>query len=276
MARFVSHRKAAERIERMKQKTDIVSDNRPAPTECWERSGDAIVDVGNGRTASDFIAALKNQSAAAWLAVKRIVVNPVLNEKSIKAIIREKKFEDDEVFGIFLERMMAKGKLDELREPDKVVSFMQQCVRNQVKSYVSEKAKIRDGRLVLEGEFAKPTKLDTKEQINPIDAVPEDEAVVAARNNRLMEDEKEIVRRCFEEFWRKYPKRAYVVALRNSGLSDHEINEIVAVGTDNYVTKLVQRGHEDLAAQILAKTKNILLPGVSQRYVERQRRCIHV
>ena len=98
MARFVLDRQAAERIELMKQKTDITPENRPAPTERWERSGDAIVDVGNSRTALDFVAALKNQSAAAWVAVKTIIVNPVLNEKNIKAIIREKRFEEDEVF----------------------------------------------------------------------------------------------------------------------------------------------------------------------------------
>lgn len=42
----------------MKKETHI--DDRPAPTECWERRGDAIVDVGNGWTALDFVAALKN------------------------------------------------------------------------------------------------------------------------------------------------------------------------------------------------------------------------
>ena len=64
----------------------------------WTKIGEAIVDIDNGWTALDFVAALKNQSAAAWVAVKAIIVNPVLNEKSIKAIIREKRFEEDEVF----------------------------------------------------------------------------------------------------------------------------------------------------------------------------------
>ena len=84
----------------MKQtkQTGTATEKQHAPTECWERNGDAIVDVGNSRTALDFVAALKNQSAAAWVAVKTIIVNPVLNEKNIKAIIREKKFEEDEVF----------------------------------------------------------------------------------------------------------------------------------------------------------------------------------
>ena len=84
----------------MKQtkQTGTATEKQHAPTECWERNGDAIVDVGNSRTALDFVAALKNQSAAAWVVVKTIIVNPVLNEKNIKAIIREKKFEEDEVF----------------------------------------------------------------------------------------------------------------------------------------------------------------------------------
>ena len=82
----------------MKTETDIAIEKQSAQTECWERKGDAIVDVGNSRTALDFVAALKNQSAAAWVAVNTIIVNPVLNEKNIKAIIREKRFEEDEVF----------------------------------------------------------------------------------------------------------------------------------------------------------------------------------
>lgn len=266
--------RGAERIERMKEEeTDIVSENRPAPTESWERSGDAIVDVGNGRTASDFIVALKNQSAAAWSAVKRIVVNPVLNEKSIKAIIREKKFEEDEVFGIFLERMMAKGKLDELREPDKVVSFMQQCIRNQVKSCVSEKAKIRDGRLVFEGELANPAKPDTKEQVNPIDAIPEDEAIVAARDSRLQDDEKAIVRECFGTFWESHPRHSYVLYLRNMGLSDREIKELIGVKTDNNVSQLARRGGKILAGQITAK--KIPLPGMKAATPVRKRGFRH-
>ena len=82
----------------MKQRKDIVEPSLSAPAECWERSGDALIDKANGFSPVDFVAALKNQSAAAWVAVKTIIVNPVLNEKNIKAIIREKRFEEDEVF----------------------------------------------------------------------------------------------------------------------------------------------------------------------------------
>ena len=274
MARFVLDRQAAERIELMKQKTDITPENRPAPTERWERSGDAIVDVGNSRTALDFVAALKNQSAAAWVAVKTIIVNPVLNEKNIKAIIREKRFEEDEVFGIFLERMIAKGKLDELRDADKVVSFMQQCVRNQVKSCISEKAKKRAERLVLlEDCLSASCDADTKEKINQIDIIPEDETKVAARSNRLMDDEKAIVRKCFVDFWRKHPRHAYVLNLRNMGLSDREIKELIGVKTDNNVTQLARRGGKILATQISAK--KIPLPGMKLATSARKRGCNH-
>lgn len=266
----MSDRKAVERIERMKQKTDIVSEHRPAPTECWERSGDAIVDVGNGRTASDFIVALKNQSAAAWLAVKRIVVNPVLDEKNIKTLIREKKFETDEIFGIFIERMIAKGKLDELREADKLVPFMQQCIRNQVTKCTTKKARLRDGKTVyIEDIYSNPTDINTKEGTNPIDKIPEDEEKVAARNGRLMEDEKAVVRRCFVMFWRNHPRHAYVLNLRNMGLSDREIKDLIGVKTDNNVTQLARRGGKILANQITAK--KIPLPGMKLATSARKR-----
>lgn len=45
--------------------------NAAVPTECWERSGDAIVDVGNGRTASDFIIAVKTGAATAEETAKK-------------------------------------------------------------------------------------------------------------------------------------------------------------------------------------------------------------
>lgn len=258
----------------MKAKADIAIEKQHAPTECWERKGDAIVDVGNNRTALDFVAALKNLSAAAWVAVKTIIVNPVLNEKNIKTIIRERKFEEDEVFGIFLERMIAKGKLDELRDADKVVSFMQQCVRNQVKSCISEKAKKRAERLVLlEDCLPVSCNADTKEKVNPIDTIPEDETKVAARSIRLMEDEKAIVRRCFVEFWRKHPRHAYVLNLRNIGLSDREIKELIGVKTDNNVTQLARRGGKFLAEQITAK--KVLLPGMKAATPVRKRGFSH-
>ena len=244
------------------EETDIAPKNRPASTECWKRVGDAIVDVGNGRTASDFVAALKNQSSAAWVAVKTLIVDPVLNEKNIKAIIREKKFDEDEVFGIFLERMIAKGKLDELRESNKLVQFMSQCLRNQITWYTTKKAKRQAARTVyIEDYFATPPCTSTAQDFNPIDKIPEDEDKVATRNNRLMEDEKAVVRRCFEEFWRKHPRHAYVLNLRNIGLSDREIKELVGVKTDNNVTQLARRGGKILATQITAK--KIPLPGMT-------------
>lgn len=236
----------------------------------WTKIGEAIVDIDNGWTALDFVAALKNQSATAWVAVKTSIVNPVLNEKNIKAIIREKRFEEDEVFGIFLERMIAKGKLDELRDADKVVSFMQQCVRNQVKSCISEKAKKRAERLVLlEDYLTASCNADTKEKTNPIDTIPEDETKVATRSNQLMDDEKAIVRRCFVEFWRKHPRHAYVLNLRNMGLSDKEIKELIGERTDNNVTQLARRGGKILAGQITAK--KIPLPGMTLATSARKR-----
>ena len=254
----------------MRQRNKATDGDCFAPKECWERCGDAVVDKANGFSPVDFVAALKNQSAAAWVAVKTIIVNPVLNEKNIKAIIREKRFEEDEVFGIFLERMIAKGKLDELRDADKVVSFMQQCVRNQVKSCISEKAKKRADRLVLlEDCLPASCNADTKEKINPIDTIPEDETKVAARRNRLMEDEKAIVRRCFVEFWRKHPRHAYVLNLRNMGLSDKEIKELIGERTDNNVTQLARRGGKILADQITAQ--KIPLPGMTLAAPERKK-----
>ena len=255
-------RVAEEQTEPMKQNTYIAPKNHLAPMECWERSGDAIVDASNGRTASDFIAALKNQSAAAWLAVKKIVVNPVLGEKNIKILIREKKFETDEIFGIFIERMIAKGKLDELREADKLVPFMQQCIRNQVTKCTTKKARLRDGKTVyIDDVYSNPIDINTKEGTNPIDKIPEDEEKVAAREDRLMEDEKAIVRRCFVELWKKHPRQAIVLCLRNMGLSALEIKELIGETTDNNVSQLARRGGLDFAD--LIRAKKVPMPGVS-------------
>lgn len=243
--------------------TDIIKDNLSASTECWERKGDAIVDECNGRTASDFINALKDQSVDAWLTVKKIVVNPVLHEKKIMTLIVEKKMEADEIFGIFIERMISKGGLKRLKDPDKVVPFMQQCVRGQIKRCTTKKEKKRVEREVLiDDYFQSQSDIDIKDGTNPINSIPESEALVADRDSRLMEDEKAIVRKCFKEFWKKHPKYAYVIALRNSGLDNHEINQIIAVGTDNYVSNLVKRGRKDLAKRIIAR--NVALPGVPQ------------
>ena len=206
--------------------------------------------------------------------MKKIVVNPVLDEKNIKTLIREKKFETDEIFGIFIERMIAKGKLDELRDADKLVPFMQQCIRNQVTKCTTKKARLRDGKTVyIDDVYSNPIDINTKEDTNPIDKIPEDEEKVAARNGRLMDDEKAVVRRCFVMFWRNHPRHAYVLNLRNMGLSDREIKELIGVKTDNNVTQLARRGGKILATQITAK--QIPLPGMTSATSVRKRGCKH-
>lgn len=92
-----------------------------ASAECREHWDDAIVDRGNGRSVSNFIVAIKDQSVAVGVAVKKIVLNPVHEETNIKTQIRDKKFKENEVFGIFIEQMIAKDELGELRETDKLV-----------------------------------------------------------------------------------------------------------------------------------------------------------
>ena len=245
-----------------------------APAECWERRGDAIVDAGNNCTALDFVVALKNQNAAAWVALKTIIFNPVLNEEKISVLVREKKFEADEIFGIFVERMIFKGKINRLKEPDKIISFMQQCIRNQITRCTTKKEKARATREVLiDDYFQNQPDIDTKGETNPIDSIPEDETSVAARASCLMEDEKAIVRRCFVEFWRKHPRHAYVLNLRDMGLSDREIKEFIGARTDNNVTQLARRGGKILADQITAK--KIPLLGMRLAAPARKGGCKH-
>ena len=170
--------------------------------------------------------------------------------------------------------MIVKGKLDELREAEKLVPFMQQCIRNQVTKCTTKKARLRYGKTVyIDDVYSNPIGINTKEDTNPIDKIPEDEEKVAARNGRLMEDEKAIVRRCFVEFWRKHPRHAYVLNLRNMGLSDREIKELIGAKTDNNVTQLARRGGKFLAEQITAK--KVPLPGMKAATPVRKRGFRH-
>ena len=259
----------------MKTETDIAAGRELAPAECWERRGDAIVDAGNNCTALDFVVALKNQSAAAWVALKTIIFNPVLNEKKIHTLVEEKKFEPDEIFGIFVEQMVGKGKLDKIREPDKSISFLQQCIRNQITNCTTKKAKKRDGRIVLIDDCFKGRTGDgSKDAANVIDSIPEDESVAAARDSRLMDDEKAIVRRCFEEFWRQHPSHAYVLAFRNMGLNDKEIQVLMGKSKPNSVTQLAHRGGEVLAKRLMSKKLD--LPGIPKKAGQGKIRRRHV
>ena len=170
--------------------------------------------------------------------------------------------------------MIAKGKLNRLKYPDKIISFMQQCIRNQVTRCTTKKEKKRAGREVLiDDYFQDQPDIDTKGETNPIDSIPEDETLVATKASRLMDDEKAIVRRCFVEFWRKHPRHAYVLNLRNCGLSDREIKELIGARTDNNVTQLALRGGRILADHITAK--KIPLPGMKAATPVRKRACKH-
>lgn len=53
-------RKAAERIEPMKQKTDIIPKNRLAPAECWGDMGALCFCGGHLRSSSNFLHRLKS------------------------------------------------------------------------------------------------------------------------------------------------------------------------------------------------------------------------
>lgn len=270
----MSGRRVEEQTEPMKQKAYIAPKNHLAPMECWERRGDAIVDAGNGRTASDFVGALKNQSAAAWNAVRKIVVDPVLNEKGVRELMRKNKFEDDEQFNIFVERMMAKGRLNRLKEADKLVPFMQKCIRNQIMEHKTKKAKRRAARTIfIEDYFSKPSDVDAKQDVNLIDMIPEDETQAAMRNERLMDDEKAIVRRCFWELWKENPKRAIALSLWNVGLSAHEIKELMGERSDNNVSQLTCRGGKDFSE--LIRSKKVTLLDVSSDSIGTSRRKKH-
>ena len=241
-------------------------------TESWVRRGDAIVDEVNGRTPVDFIAVLKNQSDKAWLAVKTIVFNPVINEKNIKALIREKKFVEDELFGKFVEWMMVYGGIDKLKDPTKFVAYYQKSFRDQLRRCVDPKVKRRGARIVFFDDLFVQA-AEEAEVLNPIDKIRSDEILAAGRNERLMEDEKAIVRRCFVEFWKKHPKHAIVLCLRNMGLSAHEIKELVGESTDNNVSQLARRGGLDFAD--LIRAKKVLMPGVSPKGRVRSWRLKH-
>ena len=258
-------RSGVKRIERMeKRATDMAKGSRRAPTECWVRRGDAIVDEVNGRTSVDFIVALKNQSDNAWVAVKTIVFNPVLRGKAVRARMDELGYRPAKVFSDFVNHMVVDGALDRIRNPDKLVAFLQKSIRNQViyDTARSKKEKTQGKKTVfIDDHFSNPSDVNSKETVNPIDKIPEDEETVAAREDRLMEDEKAIVRRCFVELWKKHPRQAIVLCLRNMGLSALEIKELIGETTDNNVSQLARRGGLDFAD--LIRAKKVPMPGVS-------------
>ncbi len=251
-------RVTAERVERMKKKTDIAIANRPAPTECWVRKGDAIVDDVNGYSSTDFINALKSQSAAAWIALRAIVFNPVMNEKRIRELIDEKKYEVNELFGEFVEWMMKAGGIDKNKDPDKFVAYFQQCIRGRVNQCIGPRVRKRGGRIRFLDDMFRYLPPDG--DVEPVDLIRREEILSAARNEPLQDDEKAIIHRCFQQLWMKHPRYAYVVALYNMGLSNHEIQEIVGERTDNNVAKIAQRGLEGLGA--LIRARKVAMPGV--------------
>lgn len=63
----MSDRQAAERIEPMKQKTDIIPKNRLAPAGCWGDMGALCFCSGRLCLASNFLHRIKSYSAFATL-----------------------------------------------------------------------------------------------------------------------------------------------------------------------------------------------------------------
>ena len=244
-----------------KRKKDIGTLNRSAPKECWVRKGDTIVDEVAGRGPADFIAALKSQSEAAWVAFREIVFDPVMDEMKIRELIGKDKSKVNESFDEFVEWMIKDGGIDKNEEPDKFVAYFQKCVRGRAMRCIDPKVKKRLNRMRFLDDLFKSLPQDG--DCEPIDLIRKEEILSEVRNERLQADEKAIIHQCFKELWTKHPRYAYVVALHNMGLSNHEIREIIGVRTDNNVAKIAQRGLEDLGERICAR--KVEMPGVPTR-----------
>ncbi len=177
-------------------------------------------DVGKEK---EFISRLKAGEDDAWKEIFRSAVVPVTRSERYGSMMRDFRLSENEVFGMFYETMIAKGKIDNYKFGCPFHFWARTYVAGEITHFAKKNphpVSVEDDSRVYTGERM----------------VPE----------RRTEDW-EIVRKCFAELWRQNPARAYVHLLRTrANLPARKVMELLGISSKDYVDKIFSRAVADM------------------------------
>jgi len=240
--------------------------NRHFPCGSWVCRNSKFVDNINHLGPIDFISRLRANDEAAWGCIKQYVVLPIFKQKKYGEMAWKKSVPFDDACAYIYEQAMMEDRIDKLREPEKLIAWMQGYVRKFIRSFYSDKEK----RLVsIQVAFAKKFKKGEFGDRTIEDPVADiiDEAAERSRKESLGKDEKDIIQKAFHNLWKRDPLKAYVLMFRMKGiLPTKDIQQICKVSSDAYVNKLIERAKDDMSVALTGKHS-------VKRVVRRKKEC---
>ncbi len=209
----------------------------------WIRKGNTVVNKATGGGVEEFIQAVKDRDSDAYRFLDSVVVKRICGERIVKIAVYEKTLEEDEVWGVFENWIMAKDGLGKYKNGESFISYLHCCLRNELKDCIEKKRRKRQEEILIldspigtgnGGNEGTPSlkdliPMDAEKTVNPDERLEEDRKVVRDLvdefkwSGRLDEKDFKVVQKLYDEFWRKNPMDAYIFKLRNDG---HEWSDI--------------------------------------------------
>ena len=229
----------------------------------------AITDIRGLVTADPaaVVDRLKEGDMDYWEAVRREVINPFLADGTANGRrLKDKSVSRDDIYDRLWEKMVEERKLDALRKPEAVLTFLLDYTRSFVsglfehkKDLVRPDGTLRQRRKIQEVSVERDDDSDDTRE-SGIESLAQPSADEPPDGEVY-----ETLRRSFEALWRKNPRRALVLLLRFvKRLSADDVRAFLDLVSENYVNQVVNVAKGNLQASMLPVSR-LIRTGPSNR-----------
>lgn len=217
----------------------------------WVRKGNTVVNKVTGGGVEEFIQAVRNRDADAYGFLDNVVVKRICGERVVKIAANEKTLQADEVWGVFENWIMVDDGLGKCKEPENFVPYLHCCLRNELKDFIEKERKRRQMEAPTLDAPVNFGNGDNEGTVCLKDLMSEDLKKSDNCKGRLDENDREVVRDCFDKFWRQNPLEAILVGLKSAEWPNSFI--IKALGlemSENTLTQRIKRAKQKMVKRL--------------------------
>lgn len=225
--------------------------SQPSGAGNWVRKGNTVVNKVTGGGVEEFIQAVKNRDADAYGFLDNVVVKRICGERVVKIAANEKTLQADEVWGVFENWIMVDDGLGKCKEPENFVPYLHCCLRNELKEFIKKERKRRQMESPTLDAPVNFGNGDNEGTVCLKDLMSEDLKKSDNCKGRLDENDREVVRDCFDKFWRQNPLEAILVGLKSAEWPNSFI--IKALGlemSENTLTQRIKRAKQKMVKRL--------------------------
>lgn len=225
--------------------------SQPSGAGNWVRKGNTVVNKVTGGGVEEFIQAVKNRDADAYGFLDNVVVKRICGERIAKIAIHEKTLQADEVWGVFENWIMADDGLSKCEKPESFVPYLHCCLRDKLTKFIKKESKRRQMESPTLDAPVNFGNGDNEGTVCLKDLMSEDLKKSDNCKGRLDENDREVVRDCFDKFWRQNPLEAILVGLKSAEWPNSFI--IKALGlemSENTLTQRIKRAKQKMVKRL--------------------------